>query len=157
MKSFINILILLLFLASIQGCAKPTVVDVKMPRDKELNCEELKYEVFEAKRFRKEAEDARDVGTGGNITRTMLFWPALVKSMHNADIAVRAANDRAYHLIRIMRKKECKDSEKLFDEITKQTTPVYVAAELKRLDKLYKKGVITLEEFELAKKKVLSQ
>jgi hypothetical protein len=77
--------------------------------------------------------------------------------MHNADVAIRAANDRAYHLIRIMRDKDCKGSEKLFDEITKQSTPVYVAAELKRLNKLYKKGVITLEEFEMAKKKVLSQ
>ena len=141
----------------IQGCAKPTVVDVKLPSDKDLNCKELKDEVDETKRFRKEAIAARDVGTGGNVTRTMLFWPALVKTMHNADVAERAANDRAYHLIKIMKRKDCKDSEKLFDEITKQTTPVYVAAELKRLNKLYKKGIITLEEFDLAKKKVLSQ
>jgi len=157
MKNFSNILIILLCALIIQACAKPTVVDVKMLGDKDLNCKELKEEVNETKRFRKEAIAARDVGTGGNVTRTMLFWPALVKSMHNADIAERAAIDRAYHLIKIMKSKDCNDSEKLFDEITKQTTPVYVAAELKRLNHLYKKGIITLEEFNLAKKKVLAQ
>jgi hypothetical protein len=157
MKNFLKILIIFLCLFVIQACAKPTVVDIKMPGDENLNCKELKEGVNETKRFRKEAIAARDVGTGGNVTRTMLFWPALVKTMHNADVAERAANDRAYHLIKIMKSKDCKDSEKLFDEITKKTTPVYVAAELKRLNKLYKKGIITLEEFDLAKKKVLSQ
>lgn len=157
MKNFLKILIIFLCLFVIQACAKPTVVDIKMPGDENLNCKELKEGVNETKRFRKEAIAARDVGTGGNVTRTMLFWPALVKTMHNADVAERAANDRAYHLIKIMKNKDCKDSEKLFDEITKKTTPVYVAAELKRLNKLYKKGIITLEEFDLAKKKVLSQ
>jgi hypothetical protein len=157
MNFFSNILIILLCTLIIQACAKPTVVDVKMLGDKDLNCKELKEEVNETKRFRKEAIAARDVGTGGNVTRTMLFWPALVKSMHNADIAERAAIDRAYHLIKIMKSKDCKDSEKLFDEITKQTTPVFVAAEIKRLNRLYKKGVINLEEFNLAKQKVLKQ
>lgn len=157
MNFFSNILIILLCTLIIQACAKPTVVDVKMLGDKDLNCKELKEEVNETKRFRKEAIAARDVGTGGNVTRTMLFWPALVKSMHNADIAERAAIDRAYHLIKIMKNKDCKDSEKLFDEITKQTTPVFVAAEIKRLNRLYKKGVINLEEFNLAKQKVLKQ
>ena len=32
----------------------------------------------------------------------MLFWPAWAQTLHNADIAIQATNDRNYHLINIM-------------------------------------------------------
>ena len=39
------------------------------------------------------------------MARMMLFWPAMATSFHNSDKAIRAANDRTYHLLKIMKKK----------------------------------------------------
>ena len=157
MKKFLRILALGLSLIFLNLCAKPTVVNVIMPEDEKLNCEQLKDGFSETRRFKQEAEAVKEVNTGGNMTRTMLFWPALVKTLHNADIAIKAANDRGYHLVKIMKNKNCKDADKLFAELTKKTTPIYVSGEIKRLNKLYLSGALTLEEFKQAKKKVLSQ
>ena len=146
------VLIVLLF----SSCAKPTVVNITMPGDEELSCEQLKDGYEETRRFKKEAETVRETDTGGNITRTILFWPALVKTLHNADVAIRAADDRAYHLISIMKNKNCKEADRLHSELTKSSPP-NISFELKRLHKLYKSGALTKEEFELAKKKILTQ
>ena len=146
------VLIVLLF----SSCAKPTVVNITMPGDEELSCGQLKDGYEETRRFKKEAETVRETDTGGNITRTILFWPALVKTLHNADVAIRAADDRAYHLISIMKNKNCKEADRLHSELTKSSPP-NISFELKRLHKLYKSGALTKEEFELAKKKILTQ
>ena len=132
MKQYLTILSLIFLVFN--GCAKPTVLNIIMPNDQNLNCKQLKDGFDETRRFKQEAELVKEGNTGGNITRTILFWPALVKTIHNADLAIRAANDRAYHLINIMKNKNCKGS-----------------------DKLYKSGALTEMEFELAKKKVLNQ
>ena len=156
MKKIIRIIILGSLLILFNYCAKPTVVDVTMPDDEKLNCEELEEGYLETRRFKKEATAIKEVNTGGNITRTMLFWPALVKTIHNADVAIKAADDRGYHLVNIMKNKNCENASKLYTELTKTTVPVYVSTEIKKLYKLYKKGAITLEEYELAKKKLLN-
>ena len=90
------------------------------------------------------------------MTRTMLFWPALLQTLHNADVAIRAANNRAYHLIDIMKNKNCTDADKLYSKLTKSDT-ITVSFEINRLNKLYRRGVLTEEEFKQAKKKVLAQ
>tara|TARA_B100000029_G_scaffold473521_1_gene514994 strand:+ start:2980 stop:3438 length:459 start_codon:yes stop_codon:yes gene_type:complete len=152
MKIFLNLLLLVL----LYSCAKPTVVDVVMSGDEKLNCEELKEGYKETRRFKQEAENAKQVDTGGNVTRTVLFWPALVKTIHNADIAIRAANDRAYHLVGIMKNKNCKEADKLYTELSKTDT-IKISYEIQRLHKLYKRGALTEEEFTKAKQKVLDQ
>jgi len=148
---FLNIFLDIFFL---NFFAKPTVVDVVMPRDKELTCNELKEEFYETRRFKKEAEAVRQVDSGGNITRTMLFWPALVKTIHNGDVAIKAANDRAYHLIDIMKDKNCKETAKLHADVSK-TDSLTISYEIERLHRLYKKGALTDEEFTKAKNKIL--
>ena len=154
MKKYLNLLIL--FLVILSSCAKPTVVDITMPEDYKLNCEKLNNEYYETRRFKKEAQNAKDFNTGGNMTRTILFWPALVKTLHNADVAISAADARAYHVIKIMKSKKCKDTDKLYTELNKNIS-LTLSFEIKRLNKLYKRGVITENEFIAAKKKVLSK
>ena len=95
MKNFIAIIILLNLLNS---CAKPKVVNVTLPGDNKLNCTQLKNEIDDAQKIKRDADFAK-TGTGGNITRLVLFWPAWAKTLHNADVAIEAANDRSYHLI----------------------------------------------------------
>ena len=156
MKKYLIIFNLILFFLVLNNCAKPTVVNIAMPNDENLNCDQLKDGYAETRRFKQEAEFVKEGNTGGNITRTILFWPALVKTIYNADVAIKAANDRGYHLINIMKNKNCKEADKLYSELTKTDT-ITISFELKRLNKLYKSGVLTEAEFELAKKKVLAQ
>ena len=153
MKKISWILLIVLTLVLTKSCAKPTVVDVVMPKDKELNCKELKDEYAETRRFRQEALDVQSA-PGANTARSVFFWPALLVTLHNGDKAIKAANDRAYHIVDIMKKKNCDKADNLFRELTK-TSSGAISKEIRNLNKLYEKGVLTKEEFEQAKKKIL--
>ena len=89
-----------------------------------------------------------------------LFWPAWARSLHNADVAIRAANDRNYHLVQIMKKKNCKDAESINFQLNETTntntnTNTNVSIQLKTLKEMYDSGDITQEEYIKAKKKTL--
>ena len=137
-------------------CAKPTVINVVMPGDDKLNCEQLENAVAESQKIKREAEYVKD-GTGGNLARAMLFWPAWAQTLHNADVAIMAADDRNYHLIKLMKKKKCKGVDTINAKIVGVTDKNNVVSQLKDLNEMYKSGVLTKEEFEMAKKKVLSR
>ena len=87
MKKFQGILFLIVSIIFLYSCAKPTVVNIVLSGDEELNCEQLEDAVAESQKIKREAEYAKE-GTGGNITRVILFWPAWAKTLHNADVAV---------------------------------------------------------------------
>ena len=152
MKKILGVLVLSLIL--LNSCAKPTVVEVVVSGDEKLNCEQLENEVAEAQKIKKEAQYARE-NTGGNATRMMLFWPAWAKTLHNADIAIMAADDRIFHLIKLMKKKKCQGVDMINAQIANSKSTI--AQQLKDLNEMYKSGVLTKEEFEMAKKKTLSQ
>ena len=155
MKIFIKLLSLSVFLILLNSCAKPTVVDVVVPGDNNLSCEELKIAVEETEELKKDAEYAKE-GTGGNVTRLILFWPAWAQTLHNADVAIIAANDRIYHLFNIMKKKKCSGVDKIEVQITKTSTFTNnITEQLKELKEMYKSGDLTEEEYKKAKKKVL--
>ena len=157
MKKFLTILVLSISLVLPNSCAKPTVVDVVVPGDEKLNCEQLENAVAETQKIKREAEYAKE-GTGGNVARMMLFWPAWAQTLHSADVAIMAANDRNYHLINLMKKKKCKGVDMINAEITSITTSKNnIAKQLKDLNEMYKSGILTKEEFEMAKKKTLRQ
>ncbi len=105
MKKISQILLIILTSVLIKSCARPTVVDVVMPRDKELNCKELKDEYAETRRFKQEALDVQSA-PGAQTARSVFFWPALLVTLHNGDKAINAANERAYHIVDIMKKKK---------------------------------------------------
>ena len=155
MKKFKIKLFLILFSTLIVACAKPAVVEVTLPEDKNLNCNQLEDSVAEAQHIKRKAERAKE-GTGGNISRMMLFWPAWAKTLHNADIAIEAADDRTFHLINIMKKKNCKGVDNINSEIKKiENNQVNLAEQLRDLKDMFDSGVLTEEEYEMAKQKVL--
>ena len=155
MKKFQEILVLIVSVIFLYGCAKPTVVNVVLPGDEELNCEQLEDAVAESQKIKREAEYAKE-GTGGNITRVMLFWPAWAKTLHNADVAVRAADDRIFHLFKIMKKKSCTNVDKIEAQILNmENTKITITQQLKELKEMYKSGDLTKEEYKKAKKKIL--
>ena len=155
MKNFLKIFIFIIGLVLLNSCAKPTVVNIVVPGDEKLNCEQLENEVAETQKIKKDAEYAKE-GTGGNVARMMLFWPAWAQTLHNADVAIQATNDRNYHLINIMKKKNCKGVDNINAQINKSTTSTdNVAGQLKILKEMYDSGDLTQEEYTKAKKKVL--
>ena len=155
MKKFQGILVLIVSVILLYACAKPTVVNVVLPGDEELNCEQLEDAVAESQKIKREAEYAKE-GTGGNITRVMLFWPAWAKTLHNADVAVRAAENRIFHLFQIMKKKSCSNVDKIEAQILNmENTKITITQQLKELKEMYKSGDLTKEEYKKAKKKIL--
>ena len=155
MKKFRGILVFGISIILLNSCAKPTVVNVVLPGDDELNCEQLENAVAKSQKIKREAEYAKE-GTGENVTRLLLFWPAWAQTLHNADVAIIAANDRIYHLFNIMKKKNCKGVDNINAQINKSTTSTgNVAGQLKILKEMYDSGDLTQEEYTKAKKKVL--
>ena len=139
----------------LHSCAKPTVVNVVLPGDDELNCEQLENAVAESQKIKREAEYAKE-GTGGNVTRLLLFWPAWAQTLHNADVAIMAANDRIYHLFNIMKKKKCGGVDKIEAQITNTASSINnITGQLKELKEMYKSGYLTEEEYKKAKNKIL--
>jgi len=144
------------FLIIVWSCAKPTVVDIKLPDDDKLNCKQLEIAVAESEKIKREAEFAKE-GTGGNLTRMILFWPAWAQTLHNADVAIEAANNRIFHLFKIMKKKKCKNVDIVNNKIINSPTVLEnsIAKELKELKKMYDSGDLTEEDYKKAKDKVL--
>ena len=155
MKKLLGILVFGISIILLNSCAKPTVVNVVLPGDDELNCEQLENAVAESQKIKREAEYAKE-GTGGNVTRLLLFWPAWAQTLHNADVAIMAANDRIYHLFNIMKKKKCGGVDKIEAQITNTATSINnITGQLKELKEMYKSGDLTEEEYKKAKNKIL--
>ena len=155
MKKFRGILVFGISIILLNSYAKPTVVNVVLPGDDELNCEQLENAVAESQKIKREAEYAKE-GTGGNVTRLLLFWPAWAQTLHNADVAIMAANDRIYHLFNIMKKKKCGGVDKIEAQITNTATSINnITGQLKELKEMYKSGDLTEEEYKKAKNKIL--
>ena len=155
MKNLLKIFILIIGLVLLNSCAKPSVVDIVVTGDEKLNCEQLENALAETQKIKRDAEFAKE-GTGGNVARMILFWPAWAQTLHNADVAIQAANDRNYHLINIMKKKNCKGVDNINAQINKSTTSTNnVVEQLKELKEMYKSGDLTKEEYKKAKNKIL--
>ena len=159
MKKVIIILILGLNLILLNSCAKPTVINVALPKDKELNCEKLEDALADAQAFRKKAIGATGA-TVDNQLRGVFFWPALMMTYANAHEAIVAASERSVHLINIMQKKNCKNLDSILLEV-QTTLRVQTLKDLndayKSLNDLYKSGALTESEFIAQKKKILGQ
>jgi hypothetical protein len=159
MKKIIIILVLFSSLLLLNSCLKPTVVNITLPGDKELNCEKLENALTDAQKFRNKAIKATGA-TVDNQLRGVFFWPALMVTYANAHEAIVAATERSMHLINIMQKKDCNNLNSILLEV--QTTfRVQTLKELnetyKSLNELYKSGALSEKEFITHKKKILGQ
>jgi hypothetical protein len=98
-------LAVVLGMATLVGCASPTVVQSVKPNDNTLSCAQLQNEFNEADQFKKDADSEKGV-TGGNALR-LLFWPAIIKTQMNANEAIAAADNRKVHIANLMSQKNC--------------------------------------------------
>ncbi len=159
MKKFLRIVFFCLSLVWLNSCAKPEVINITLPQDKELNCEKIEDAIIDAQEFRAKAISHAG-STGANQARALLFWPALMVSYANIHEAVMAANERTIHLVNIMQDKKCENSPRVLARIA-STPRIQSLKDLseayKSLTELYKSGALTDEEFITQKKKVLGQ
>ena len=131
------------------------MVNVKQSNDYNLDCKGLEISVEEAQKFKKDANYAKS-GTGGNVSRLLLFWPAWAQSLHNADKAIVAADNRIYHLKKIMKNKNCKNIKALNASTGENNLSSQdVAGQLRALRDLKESGDLTEDEFQKAKEKIL--
>jgi len=92
--------------ATLTGCATPTVTQVVKPGDTGLSCSQIQNEYSDAQRLKKEA-DAEKTVTGGNVVRALFFWPAIIGTSMNANEAIAAADNRMVHLTNLMMMQKC--------------------------------------------------
>ena len=118
-----------------------------------MNCNELENSVAEAQKFKRDALFEKE-NTGANMTRFILFWPATAATYHNADKAIRAANDRTYHLVKIMKNKNCEGADIVNAEILRTGTET-ISGQLQLVKEMYDSGHLTKDEYIKAKKKIL--
>ena len=157
MKNFFKFSVLILIL--LNCCEKPQVVNVALPGDKDLNCEQLETSLNDAQDFRKQAISVTG-NTPQNQARALLFWPALMITYINAHEAIVAATERSVNLINLLQNKKCKNTDNLLAKV-QSTFRVQTLKELseayKNLNDLYKSGGLTEKEYNIQKHKVLGQ
>ena len=142
-------------LFTLNFCAKPEVVQIVKPNDLKLSCDQLEDEIAETEKVKRDAQYAKK-NTGGNAARLVLFWPAWATTLHNADKAISAANDRNFNLIKIMKDKNCVGVNTIEAKI-KYTNFNDLAYQLQTIKDLYDAGALTKDEFITAKKKILDK
>lgn len=128
----------------LSGCASPTVIEERQLGDQSLTCDQLVEATEEARKFEKDARGERGV-TGTNVASTIFFWPGLIATYSNTEDAIDAAQERQRYLAKLYDKQGC-DTSKKSDSVAK---------ELERLRQMFSDGLISEEEFQAAKKKVL--
>jgi len=95
-----------ILIATLAGCATPTVTQVVKPGDTGLSCAQLQNEYSDVQRLKKEADAEKSV-TGGNVARAIFFWPAIIGTAMNANEAIAAADNRSVHLSNLMAQAKC--------------------------------------------------
>ena len=97
----------LVLVASLAGCATPTVVQTRQASDASLTCDQIKGQIVEAENFEKAARKDRTV-TGTNVAAAILFWPALIGTYSNTEEAINAAKERRENMMVLNAQKHCK-------------------------------------------------
>lgn len=136
------------------GCATPHVVKSVQTTDTVLNCRQLETEMSEADRFRESADKEKGM-TGTNVAAVLLFWPAMIGTYSNANEAMAAADTRKSHLMGIYMQKKCAEKE----QVATTTAPSTKSSDqkLRELKDLHEKGLITKDEYDSKRVKVISE
>jgi hypothetical protein len=140
--------------ALLSGCAFPHVTQAVKPSDTALSCNQIDIEMVEAERFREDALKAKGV-TGTNVAAVIFFWPAMFGTYSNANDAIAAADNRKAHLAKISTEKKC--AERAQDANAVDTSNIGKGEkDLNDLKRMLDTGLITKEEYEEKRAKVLS-
>ena len=134
----------------VAGCATPHEVDIIQAGDQRLNCQDIKGAIREANTFYTLADHEQGL-TGTNVNAFLFWWPGLIATYVNTSDAKDAARDRKAYLSNIYSEKGCDKDQK-----PPQAADFHsLTSRLIELDELFKKGLITEDEFKEQRRKIL--
>ncbi|WP_300032100.1 hypothetical protein [uncultured Roseobacter sp.] len=90
----------------LSACVSPEVVASKSVTDQDLTCGQIREQLSDLDKIRAEAEKGRTF-SGENVAAGILFWPAVIGNMSNANKALEAANERQSVLVDLSTQKRC--------------------------------------------------
>ena len=140
-------MIIMIFCVS---CATPKAMDIKKAGDDMMTCNELKL-AFEQANLNEDIAHSEKGMTDGNILSGLFFFPAYFVTYGTSVHAQYNASERKYHLISLLKAKKCSKpkSAKYQEFISERLT------QLEALKSKFVRGVITENEYILARKQLL--
>jgi len=138
-----------IFSLFIAGCASPTVVNERQAGDENLTCDQLISAMRETARFEEEAREDRGV-TGTNVAAAVFFLPGLLGTYANTEEAINAAEDRQEYLNELYTLKNCNSASQ-----DSSNPNGDLAGQLRELRSLFDEGLLTQEEYDAARARVL--
>jgi len=132
------------------SCATPKAMDIKKAGDDMMTCNELKL-AFEQANLNEDIAHSEKGMTDGNILSGLFFFPAYFVTYGTSVHAQYNASERKYHLISLLKAKKCSKpkSAKYQEFISERLT------QLEALKSKFVRGVITENEYILARKQLL--
>ena len=140
-------MIIMIFCVS---CATPKAMDIRRADDDMMTCNELKI-AFEQANLNEDIAHSEKGMTDGNILSGLFFFPAYFVTYGTSVHAQYNASERKYHLISLLKAKKCSKpkSAKYQEFISERLT------QLEELKSQFVRGVITENEYMLARKQLL--
>ena len=130
------------------GCVSNKSVQTVQIGDEDKSCDQLKAELMQLGVTFDEVKDDSGL-TGKNVGLAIVFWPGIivneVRSNNNED----SISDRITHLTTIYNGKCLGDTDEKDDSLLKD--------KLKELTDLLEQGLITQDEYDVARAKVLAE
>jgi len=125
-------------------------MDIKKAGDDMMTCNELKL-AFEQANLNEDIAHSEKGMTDGNILSGLFFFPAYFVTYGTSVHAQYNASERKYHLISLLKAKKCSKpkSAKYQEFISERLT------QLEALKSKFVRGVITENEYILARKQLL--
>jgi len=147
MKKTLTYVVIMIFCVS---CATPKAMDIRRAGDDAMTCNELKLALEQASLNEDIAHSEKGM-TDGNILSGLFFFPAYFVTYGTSVHAQYNASERKYHLIDLFKTKGCSrpKSAKYQAVISERLI------ELEVLKSQFVRGVITEDEYILARKQLL--
>jgi hypothetical protein len=147
MKKTLTYMVIMIFCVS---CATPKAMDIRRADDDAMTCNELKLALEQASLNEDIAHSEKGM-TDGNILSGLFFFPAYFVTYGTSVHAQYNASERKYHLINLFKTKGCSrpKSAKYQALISERLM------ELEALKNQFVRGLITEDEYMLARKQLL--
>jgi hypothetical protein len=147
MKKTLTYIVIMIFCAS---CATPKAMDIRKADDDAMTCNELKLALEQASLNEDIAHSEKGM-TDGNILSGLFFFPAYFVTYGTSVHAQYNASERKYHLIGLFKTKGCSRPKSIkYQELISERL-----IELEVLKSQFVRGLITEDEYILARKQLL--
>jgi hypothetical protein len=147
MKKTLTYIAIMIFCVS---CATPKAMDIRRADDDVMTCNELKLALEHASLNEDIAHSEKGM-TDGNILSGLFFFPAYFVTYGTSVHAQYNASERKYHLISLLKTKGCsRPKSAKYQELVSERL-----IELEALKSQFVRGIITEDEYILARKQLL--